>query len=1013
VTANDGGQWTLTPGTNLAEGEYTFTASVVNAAGNTDSTTFKLTIDTTAPDAPKIDTVIDDVGGNQGPLTSGDTTDDTTPTFIGKDGEPGSTIIIYDGDGGIVGSSVVDKNGDWTITTNPLPEGPHDLTLTATDEAGNESTKTDFTVIVDTVGPTKSAIITSIEDDNGSDPHDFITNDDTLIIWAQVSEPLIQGEFVQISVDNGVTWQRAVLDQASGKYALDLTSTPFADGTYTFVSRVVDTAGNPGPASAQIVVIDLTPPTDNNAVAITAYTDDIGAFTGDFASGTSTDDTTPLLKGTVSGLEPGDYVVVKVAAGSGQPTTLGVAVVSADGTWVYQVLDSQALPEGDYTFTAIITDKAGNEGTVSNNFALTVDLTAPRPVDPTKMDLWDDVGNVTGTIDNLRLDPNGDPTDDTRPTYSGSAGSVDPNDVVAINVYDNGKLIGSAAVQADGSWSFEPRVPIDPGSHSFQAAAVDAAGLEGQKTPSWDFKILGDAPSAPAITLVYDDFGPVTGSLQKGQTTDDTTPTISGTGTAGTTVTIYVDGVAKGAATVANDGTWSVTVAPPLSGDGIKNITAKATDAAGQDSPETGVYPIFLDTTAPSKPAVPGAWDDQGPVTGPIKPGDTTDDTTPTLSGTGDPGDTVIIKDGTDIIGSSTVDKDGNWTWTPTDPLEEGSHSVTTEVTDPAGNTSPPSNPLEFEVDSSDVIVSITKAIDDYGKVKGDVANKGITDDQTPTLVGKGTPGATVAIYDTASPSVAIGSALIKADGSWSVDLNTQSEGTHTYKAVATNAAGTTGEASFTLTIDITPPQTPGLDAVIDDVGIIQGPVDPGGVTDDTTPTFEGSGATPGDVITIYDNGQEHGSVVVDPDGTWTYTPTSPLEEGEHDITITATDPAGNESGESPPFNVTVDTTPPAPLDESAIILYDDVGDITGTIPKGGYTDDTKPEYSGVADPSEVPYVEIFVDGTSVGTVAVEPDGTWSWTPETDLSEGDHEFHARPIDEAGNPGDTTTPYVVT
>jgi hypothetical protein len=116
------------------------------------------------------------------------------------------------------------------------------------------------------------------------------------------------------------------------------------------------------------------------------------------------------------------------------------------------------------------------------------------------------------------------------------------------------------------------------------------------------------------------------------------------------------------------------------------------------------------------------------------------------------------------------------------------------------------------------------------------------------------------------------------------------------------------------LSIDTTAPSTPSGEKVNDDVGVKQGEIKSGDSTDDTTPTVNGSGGTPGDVVKVYDGENVIGSAVVGQDGKWSVTPTSPLAEGEHKLSVTETDPHGNESPKSPETKITVDTTGPTPV---------------------------------------------------------------------------------------------------
>ncbi|MHC5308469.1 Ig-like domain-containing protein, partial [Bartonella sp. LJL80] len=340
----------------------------------------------------------------------------------------------------------------------------------------------------------------------------------------------------------------------------------------------------------------------------------------------------------------------------------------------------------------------------------TVDTVAPSADDVKILGLTDDVLPSIGEIGR------GGTTDDTTPTLHGTAKAG----VSHVNIYDGTTLLGTAEV-VNGAWSFTPKDSLDTGSHNFIVKGVDGAGNEGPEADSWGFVVNITAPDVPAITGVYDDQPTVTGRLEKGQTTDDSTPTVRGTGKAGEVIEVFVNGKSAGTVVVGADQTWELTVGngadgqPLLSADGNYVITATATNPDnGRVSGSTGDYLIVLDKTAPTAPDVPKGHDDQGPNTGDIVGGGTTDDRTPTLSGGGEePGSTITIKDGDKVIGETVVDKDGNWTWTPDEELEDGDHSITTTVTDPAGNESDPSDSLDFTIDSSKVEITITKVIDD------------------------------------------------------------------------------------------------------------------------------------------------------------------------------------------------------------------------------------------------------------------------------------------------------------
>jgi large repetitive protein len=182
----------------------------------------------------------------------------------------------------------------------------------------------------------------------------------------------------------------------------------------------------------------------------------------------------------------------------------------------------------------------------------------------------------------------------TTPVITGTA---DAGDVVSI--YDGVRLLGTAVVAANGTWSFTPTTPLKTGNHSFAAIPVDSQGNHGASSNVVTAAIGSSAPATPATPTVTDDTGH---TIPAGGTTADDTPTFSGTGTAGDTITVYDNGTAIGSTTIAGDGTWSWTPTTPLpSGD--NSIVVIETNPAG--TPSSGSTPIHVvvDTSVPSQTA--------------------------------------------------------------------------------------------------------------------------------------------------------------------------------------------------------------------------------------------------------------------------------------------------------------------------------------------------------------------------------------------------------------------------
>jgi hypothetical protein len=205
------------------------------------------------------------------------------------------------------------------------------------------------------------------------------------------------------------------------------------------------------------------------------------------------------------------------------------------------------------------------------------------------------------------------------------------------------------------------------------------------------------APTA-AVTAIADDVGIFQGTVASGDTTDDTSLSISGTISAALaddeTVLIYDGTEFLGTAEVYDDGTtWSYNDSRTLSDNQSVSYTARVADAAGNESAAGTAYTAIVDTAAPATTAaVTAITDNAGIVTGTLTSGATTDDISLAISGTLSAalaaGETVRVYDGSTLLGNATVS--GN-TWSYADSRElinTQSVSYTALVTDAAGNQS-------------------------------------------------------------------------------------------------------------------------------------------------------------------------------------------------------------------------------------------------------------------------------------------------------------------------------------
>ncbi|HCM9429471.1 TPA: Ig-like domain repeat protein [Enterobacter hormaechei subsp. xiangfangensis] len=982
ATVGSNGSWSFTPDTALADGSHSFTATVTDGVGRTSEPTggFGIVIDTKAPDAASDLLVTDNVGAYQGPVVSGDTTDDNTPTLSGR-AEPGSTVNIID-NGQVIGSTKVNPDGTWSFTPDQaLSNGEHDLTTTVTDPSGNTGPEGSHVVITVDVVPGKVEI-TAVTDDAGSVTGSLSQNAVTDDTRPQISGTAKAGSTVTIMDGSNVLGTTTA--GADGTWSF----TPSVDlgrGEHTFTATAKDPMGNESASSSWTVTIDTDAPVKPT---IDAALDDVGSVQGNLANGGTTDDPTPTLSGKA---EAGSTVKIYDQNG-----LLGEVTAKADGTWSFSPVAK--LPEGEHRFHVTATDRAGNTSSASDDFVLTLDYTAPDASKLAITEVYDDV-NTAGVI------ASGEETDDNRPLIKGTGAEAGNT----ITVYSGDKVIGTATVQADGTWSLEPTTPLPDGRYTLTAKETDGVGNVSGPSAEYVINVATVPPQAPTLDTVYDDVAPHADYLQKGDVTNDTTPTLSGSsGVAGGTISIYDNGHLIGTTTVGSNGSWSFTPDTALA-DGSHSFTATVTDGVGRTSEPTGGFGIVIDTKAPDAASDLLVTDNVGAYQGPVVSGDTTDDNTPTLSGRAEPGSTVNIIDNGQVIGSTKVNPDGTWSYTPDQPLANGAHDLTTTVTDPSGNTGPEGSHVVITVDVVPGKVEITGVTDDAGSVTGSLSQNAVTDDTRPQISGTAKAGSTVTIMD---DSNVLGTTTAGADGAWSftpsVDLG---RGEHTFTATAKDPMGNeSASSSWTVTIDTDAPVKPTIDAALDDVGSVQGNLANGGTTDDPTPTLSGK-AEAGSTVKIYDQNGLLGEVTAKADGTWSFSPTAKLPEGEHRFHVTATDRAGNTSAASDDFVLNLDYTAPDASKVSITDVVDDFGSVTGSVTSGGKTDDNTPLIKGTgAEAGNT--ITVYNGDKVIGTAKVQADGTWELQVTKALPDGTYNLTVKETDSVGNTTAASPEYII-
>ncbi|MDP3236610.1 MAG: Ig-like domain-containing protein [Myxococcales bacterium] len=853
LTTGANGEVSATATANATSGgPYQVTASV---AGVTTPATFSLT--NTAAVTPVITTP-----------TQNAVLTDSTPDVSGTAGPNAPVSVFADGGTTPVCTTTADAMGAWTCTVSPaLSDGPH-VFVASTVNGAMTASSPPRTVIIDATPPPVPVITVPAEGSTTS-PSPTVSG---------VAEP---GSTVRLFVDGSTTPACTAVTNAAGNYTCVIPG-PLTAGAHTLTATATDAAGNtsaPTPVR-NFTVVTTTPP---GPPVIAAP-----------AAGSSTNDTTPTVSGTAT---PGSEVRVYV---DGSMTPACTATASATGAFTCDV--SPALAPGPHSVVATATTTAGTSAP-SNSTPFTVDTSAPAApvitapamnattsttptyagtsepnatvqvfVDGGMTPVCTTTANAMGawscasstpltmgahTVTASATDAAGNTSSLTAPTpFTVAAGQPPPAPVVSspianavtsdatpafegtatpgstVNVFVDGGMtpVCTAVADTTGRFVCAPTTPLTEGPHTVTATATTGDGTSPSST-GVPFTVDSMAPPLPVITSPTVD--QVTSS----------TPTITGTAEAGSTVTVRVDGQVVCEVVASTQGAWSCPVTQPLA-PGAHTTTARATDAAGNVSMTTPARPFTVAGT-PTTPVL------QQPAAG-----SSTSNRTPTYSGLADPGSTVTVRVDGMTVCTTTADAMGRFSCTPTTPLSEGPHSATVTAVTPGGMAT--SVPTMFTVTPGTPMAPVITS----------PSPNGTTTSPRPEFKGTAEPGSTVTVR---VDGMTVCTTTADASGQFSCTPTTPlSPGPHSVTATATNPTGTSPAST---SVPFTVPTPPVL-------------VTPGnGTTTNPRPSFSGTGR-PNSTISVVVDGAVVCTAVAAEDGSWSCTPESPLSTGGHEVVV-------------------------------------------------------------------------------------------------------------------------------
>ncbi|EEN6984089.1 Ig-like domain repeat protein [Salmonella enterica] len=941
VSATQGieGVWGYTWPTDMGDGKHTLTVMVTDRAGNTATQTLEFFIDTRLS-TPTIALDSTDDTGTPGD----DMTNRTRPTFILQniDSDVINVTVSVTHNGTTTSFTATQGAGGWSFTP-PAPWGDGDYTLTVTveDRAGNTRPSTPLTVTVDT-----QIAIDRIELVNDSGvPGDNVTKHVRPQFQISVPDDV---EKVLLSIDGGTTWVTAIKSSTAGIW--DYTwPTDMPEGQHTLTVEVTDGAGNKMTETLNFTIdITLLTPT----IELAPDQD-----TGQNKNDNLTSVTQPVF---VLGSIDKDVRHVELSIEHNGTFKTVVLTESADG-WRYR--PDSALADGSYTFTVTVTDVAGNQQT-SAPLKVTIDGTLTTPV----IELA--AGEDSGTVGD-RL------TNHDRPVFDIHQVDSDVTRVM-VKVTYNGKTHEEAAVFTNGQWRFTPSASWADGSYQLAVVVEDLAGNVKESAP---FEVRIDTTTTINNIVLLNDTG-----VQNDQLTNVAKPSFR-IDVPGDVVQVRVtlDGGANWNVIRKNaDGQW-IFDSPNTLVDGTYTLRVEATDEAGNIANKDLVFNIDTNIQVPTIAL------DAGQDTGANTADNITNISRPTFTiGNVDPDviKVVVTIDGHDYNATKVG---AGWQFTPGNAIPDGSYNITVTVEDKAGNTAT-SKPLPVVIDTTAEIESVTLVTD-----SGDSDVDNITKVDKPQF-------SIVTADDITHVRVKIDNAanwieLTKGgDGRWIFNVGSAlPDGQHTLLVDVTDIAGNVAQETLQFTIDTT----------LREPTIVLDPThDTGDDTNDNLtrinkPVFI-IGNVDNDVshIVVHLDGRDY--TIENTGGNLTFTPDQPLSDGQHTISVTVTDIAGN-TKTSAELKIEIDTQ----VQIDSVTLTTD----SGVNDHDNVTNATRPSFE-IATPDDVTSVLVSFDGVNWTPISKNAAGQWQFTAGSALPDGHYTLHVQATDRAGNTANSTLGFTV-
>ncbi|XVL29791.1 Ig-like domain-containing protein [Staphylococcus equorum] len=737
-TADNQGNYAIDIPTNVdLVGKEELVVTSTDGAGNVSPETRVIVKDTTAPVAPMVNEVTSE------------------GTQVTGTGEVGSTITVKFPNGSVV-TGMVNDQGNYAIDipTNVDLVGKEELVVTSTDVAGNVSPETKVTV-TDVTAPVAPTV-------------NEVTSEGTQVAGSGEAGSTITVKFPDGSVVTGTA-------DDQGNYAIDIPTNLDLVGKEELVVTSTDVAGNVSPET-KVTVTDVTAPvaptvnevtSEGTQVAgsgeagstitvkfpdgsvVTGTADDQGNYAVDIPTNVDLVGNEELVVTSTDGagnVSPETRVTVTDATA---PATPAVNEVTSESTQV------TGTGEAGSTITVNFPDGNTATGTVDNqgNYAIdiptTVDLVGNEELVVTSTDGAGNVSRETRVTVTDATAPsapvvNEVTSEGTQVTGTGEAGST-----ITVKFPDGSTVTGT--VDKQGNYAID--LPIDKKLNGNEGLVVTSTDVSGNVSPETRLTVTDvTAPDAPTVNEVTSEGTQVTG-----------------TGEAGSTITVKFPDGSTVTGTVDNQGNYAINIPTNVDLVGKEELVVTSTDVAGNVSPETRV--TVKDTTAPVAPMVNEVTSESTQVTG-----------------TGEAGSTITVNFPDGNTATGTVDNQGNYAIDiPTTVDLVGNEELVVTSTDEAGNVSP-----ETRVTVKDTTAPVAPMVNE------------VTSESTQ-VTGTGEAGSTITVN---FPDGNTATRTVDNQGNYAIDIPTTVDlvGNEELVVTSTDGAGNVSPETKVTVTDVTAP---------------------------------------------------------------------------------------------------------------------------------------------------------------------------------------------------------------